>query len=118
MPDQSNYTNYDTDLDGPLTIDGRAVIRAIVRGDVFVVDGGALRLSGQVQGTVTVSPGGSLVMLGTVKGAIINDGGDVDVFGFVGRIEDNGATDTMLAMGAIVGGKRTPRVMPLRRLHL
>ncbi|MDQ2763832.1 MAG: hypothetical protein M3Y22_10230 [Pseudomonadota bacterium] len=107
----------DSDCSGPLTIDGLAAITAIVVGNVQVSSGGTLRLSGQVEGTVTVKPGGSLIMLGKIKGAIINEGGAVDVFGFVGRIEDAGDTDTMLSMGAIVGGKRVPRVMPLRRFN-
>ncbi len=104
--------------EGEIVIEEQCSITAIVIGDVVVLPGGSLRLSGQVQGNVTVKPGAALLMLGTVKGAIINEGGEVDVFGFVGRIEDTGTTDTMLSMGAIVGGKRVPRVMPLRRLYL
>ncbi|WP_374943843.1 hypothetical protein [Sphingomonas sp.] len=102
----------------PLRIDGPTSITTAVVRDIVVAAGGSLRLSGQVQGDITVLPGGALIMLGVVKGGVINKGGDVDVFGFVGRIEDRGTTDTMLSMGAIVGGKRVPRPMPFRRLRL
>lgn len=102
----------------PLLIESTTSITTAIVRDIIVAAGGSLRLSGQVQGDVTVLPGGALIMLGRVKGCVINNGGEVDVFGFVGRIEDRGMTDTMLSMGAIVGGKRVPRLMPFRRLHL
>ena len=105
------------DTDGPLEITERTTITAIVTGAVYVAAGAELRLAGQVNGDVTVRRGGALIMTGTVKGAVINEGGAVDIFGFAGRVEDRGDTETMVSRGAIIGGKRSVRAAALARFQ-
>jgi cytoskeletal protein CcmA (bactofilin family) len=99
-------TRIDEDCAGPLEIVGQTSISAVVTGNVTVPDGAALRLGGQVNGDIVVRPGGSLVLIGTVKGAVRNEGGAVDIFGFVGRVSDTGNTESFVSRGAIIGGRR------------
>jgi hypothetical protein len=105
------------DTDGPLEITEGTTITAIITGAVFVAADAELRLAGQVNGDVTVRRGGALILTGTVKGAVINEGGAVDIFGFVGRVEDRGDTETMVSRGAIIGGKRSVRAAGLARFQ-
>lgn len=108
-------TRIDADRAGPLEIAGRTHLAATVAGNVLVPAGAELRLTGEIHGDVVVRPGGELVLLGRVKGAVINEGGAVGVFGFAGRVEDRGGSDSWLSRGAIVGGVRAARPMPLGR---
>ncbi len=111
----SHQTYIDTmrrieeDWNGPLEIIDAVAITSIVTGDITVHAGGELTLRGKVTGTITVRPAGSLVLLGQVKGSIVNEGGAVDIFGFVGNVRDVGVTETYVSRGAIVGGKRASR---------
>ena len=103
------------DCEGPLEITERTTVTAIVTGAVVVAAGGELRLSGQVNGDIIVRRGGALILLEVVKGAVTNEGGEVDIFGFVGRVQDTGDTETMVSRGAIIGGQRAVRPLRLSR---
>ena len=113
--DPTPVTRIDADRAGPLEIAGRTQLAATVTGTVVVAAGAELRLTGEVHGEVVVRPGGELVLLGRVKGAVINEGGAVSIFGFAGRVEDRGASESWLSRGAIVGGVRAARPMKLSR---
>jgi cytoskeletal protein CcmA (bactofilin family) len=108
-------TRINEDCDGPIEITERVHLIATITGTVVVASGAELRISGQVNGEVIVRQGGDLILLGTIKGAIINEGGDVAIFGFVGRVEDRGDRESWLSRGAIVGGRRAARPMKLSR---
>lgn len=97
------------DRQGEIEVRGPAIITSQIIGDVTVAKDGELRLMGEVLGNIIVKPSGGLIVLGRVKGKIINEGGAVDIFGFVGQISDCGTTETFLSRGAILGGKRASR---------
>lgn len=96
----------DTDIVGPIEITGPALISAHLTGDVVVAEGANVRLTGDITGTVTVRRSATLVVIGRIKGTIINEGGAVDLFGFVGKVRDVGDTETWASAGAIVAGQR------------
>lgn len=100
------------DITGPTTLSGN------VEGVVTVEEGAELRLTGEVTGDVVVKHRGALVLIGQVKGAVRNEGGAVDIFGFVGRVEDLGETETYVSRGAIIGGKRASRPGKLSSLDI
>lgn len=104
------------DVNGPLEVTGPALISGDVTGDVVIAEGANVRLTGDITGTVTVRRKGTLVVIGRIKGAIINEGGAVDLFGFVGRVSDVGDTETWASVGAIVGGQRVRRPSRLSAL--
>ena len=56
------------------------------------------------------------MLLGRVKGEVVNEGGAVDVFGYVGRVSDVGTTETYVSRGAIIGGRRASRPSKLSRM--
>ena len=97
------------DHEGPLQISEPTVISSTVTGSVTILNDGQLRLTGQVVGDIMIRPGAELVVIGKVRGAVVNEGGAVDIFGFVGRVDDTGATETMISRGAIIGGKRASK---------
>ena len=97
------------DKDGPVEVSGRTVLTATITGKLTVLEAAELQLRGEVRGDVVVRRGGALIVTGRIKGAIFNEGGAVDVFGFVGRVEDVGPTQTFVSRGAIIGGKRASR---------
>lgn len=76
-------------------------------GDAVVEDD--VRLTGVHRGTVTVVAGASLVLAGTVSGDVINDGGDVEVYGSIdGRLVYEGGTTYVDSGAAIDGGVVEP----------
>jgi cytoskeletal protein CcmA (bactofilin family) len=103
------------DVQGPIEITGAVTILSTVTGDVTVAENAELRLTGEVAGSITVRAKGALVLIGRVKGAVVNEGGAVDIFGFVGRASDVGTTETYVSRGAIIGGKRASRPSRLSR---
>ena len=106
------------DCDGPLEIAGTALVSANIRGDVLISEGASARVTGEIVGTVTVRKTGALVLVGRVKGAVINEGGAVDIFGFVGRVSDTGDTETWASAGAIIGGQRVKAPSKLSKLSV
>jgi hypothetical protein len=73
-------------------------------GDITVPTGTAYAVLGVVIGSLIVEPGASVVIRGTVNGTLVNHGGDVEVFGAVGRISDRDPGHrTRIAAGAQVG---------------
>lgn len=94
---------------GPLEVCESTVISAPAESDIVVLDGAELVLKGEITGSVTVRPGGALVLIGRVKGVVVNEGGAVDIFGYVGKVVDAGSTETYVSRGAIIGGKRASR---------
>jgi len=107
----------DENCDGPLEITECVTLSATVTGAVVVADGAELRLSGQVNGDIVVRRGGALILLGVVKGGVTNEGGAVDIFGFVARVSDTGDTETLVSRGAIIGGRRAARPSVLSRFQ-
>jgi hypothetical protein len=62
--------------DGPTIIDDAVTIDNIT-GDVRVICGGDLRLTGSLSGTMEVEAGGKAVLIGTVRVHLLNNGGEV-----------------------------------------
>ena len=82
----------------------RTEILETVVGDITVPTGAACAVLGVVIGSLVVEPGASAVIRGTVNGVLVNYGGDVEVFGAVGRISDRDpGRPTRLGSGAQVG---------------
>lgn len=98
------------ELEGDLDIVDAVTIAGKVLGSVTVHQGAELRITGEINGDVVVKRGGSLILIGRIKGAIVNEGGAVDIFGFVGRVELAEGTNAYVSRGAIVGGERASRV--------
>jgi len=90
-------------IEGPVTLDRHTSLHGMVVGDLIVPAGVRLDHHGMITGGLTVEPGGVAVVHGMVVGAIANRGGTVQVFGMVGAISDQGATETYVAPGAKVG---------------
>ena len=106
----------DQDCEQDLELAGPVLISARVSGDVTIATGANVRITGEIVGTVTVRPQGTVVLMGRIKGGIVNEGGAVDIFGFVGRVSDVGPTETWAAQGAIIGGQRVRRPSKLSAL--
>ena len=82
----------------------RTEIPDTVIGDIRVPAGAVYVVLGVVIGSLFVEPGASVVIHGTVNGAVINCGGDVEVFGAASRVVDHDpGHPTRLAAGAQVG---------------
>ena len=82
----------------------RTEMLGTVVGDITVPAGAAWAVLGVVIGSLIVEPGATAVIRGTVNGTLVNYGGDVEVFGAVGRISDRDpGRPTRIAAGAQVG---------------
>jgi|TARA_Y100000296_G_scaffold26874_1_gene31530 hypothetical protein len=99
----------DKDHVGDLDVFHTTTISANVTGTVTVHDGAELKIVGEIVGNVVVKQGGALVLTGRVKGAIVNEGGAVDIFGFVGHVHLDEDADAYVSRGAIIGGERSSR---------
>jgi len=75
----------------------------MVVGDLTVPAGVRLDHHGMITGDLIVELGGVAVVHGMVTGVITNQGGTIQVFGMVGAISDQGATETYVAPEAKVG---------------
>lgn len=84
-------------------IESDTILFGMIEGDAVVCDGVSLDVKGTVTGSMVVQSEGRAEVYGTVVGSIVNEGGDVSIYGRVGRIlsRGNGAR-TMIAPGAIV----------------
>ena len=82
----------------------RTEVLGTVVGDITIPTGAAYAVLGVVIGSLIVEPGASVAIRGTVNGVLVNYGGDVEVFGAVGRISDRDpGRPTRLGPGAQVG---------------
>jgi cytoskeletal protein CcmA (bactofilin family) len=94
---------------GPLDVTEPTTLMGKLIGNVTIAEGADLKVAGEVVGEVVVRRGGALVLLGRIKGGVLNEGGAVDIIGFVGRVSDVGETETYVSRGAIIGGKRASK---------
>ena len=82
----------------------RTEILETIVGDITVPVGTTYVVLGVVIGSLIVEPGASVIIRGTVNGTLINYGGDVEVFGAVGRVLDRDPGHPIrFAAGAQVG---------------
>lgn len=75
-------------------------LSGVSNGDIFVYEGGRLRLSGIVNGTV-INSRGSVEMEGILN-HLHTTGGDVVIGGNVGSVSGNG--EVIFEQGAVIGG--------------
>ena len=61
-------------------------LRGTVTGDLTVMAEAELQLHGTVCGNLVVQKDGRAVVRGTVVGVVTNTGGDVEIFGTVGKV--------------------------------
>jgi cytoskeletal protein CcmA (bactofilin family) len=85
---------------GPVTVTEDATIDGVVIGDVFVTKDMHLELRGVVVGDLIIEEGGAAVVHGTVQGAVINQGGEVEIYGAVQSVRGTG--NTRIAFGAVI----------------
>jgi cytoskeletal protein CcmA (bactofilin family) len=76
------------------------MIDGVVIGDVLVAKDTRLELRGVVIGDLIIEEGGAAVVHGTVQGALINRGGEVEIYGAVQSVRGTG--DTRILFGAVI----------------
>lgn len=91
-------------VEGPVTVSSDQQISGTVDGDVTVVDGGDLKLSGSVLGSLSVEAGKAEVH-GSVMGDVTNSGGDLYFDGMIkGRLNENGGTTELSDRTVVLNG--------------
>ena len=81
-----------------------AEVRDVLISNLVVPTGVCFNLSGVMIGDLIVDPGGAASIHGTVNGAIINLGGNVDLFGAADAIRDlDPSSPTRVAPSGRVG---------------
>lgn len=69
------------------SFDYSVVIKGQANGNVAVVDGGILIIRGQLNGNLTIHEESEVVIHGQINGDVINNGGNLEVFGMInGRL--------------------------------
>jgi autotransporter passenger strand-loop-strand repeat protein len=58
-------------------------VDGVIDGDATVAEGTHLCLNGMITGNLTVEAGATCELRGTVIGSVINNGGDLQVFGLI-----------------------------------
>ncbi len=91
--------------EGDLEVSEAITVTGIVAGNVIVLEGGSLILSGMAR-CVTVKPGGEAVLNGMVIEDVVNEGGALDVFGMIQGTLSQRAGTTNVDGGAVIRNKR------------
>ncbi|PKR76709.1 hypothetical protein CEY16_12890 [Halalkalibacillus sediminis] len=79
---------YDRDL----TINEDLEILGQVNGDVLVAKGN-LNLHGTINGNLSIIERSIVIIYGTVNGTVTNNGGELEIYGAIEKLEDlNGTT--------------------------
>jgi autotransporter passenger strand-loop-strand repeat protein len=104
---QGPVASTDPGQGGETTIDSKVASLDRIVGNVTVVQGGDFTLNGQVTGNVTVQAGGKLNVYGEVDGTVVNQGGDVTIYGQVHKVDDQSGKSVIVS-GATVNGSQAP----------
>jgi hypothetical protein len=92
----------DDKMEGSVVFDRDTAFHGMVVGNLTVESGIRADIHGVVTGTLVIRPGAIVDMHGKVDGGVLNEGGQVRVFGIVESIADMGDTKTWLDSSAIV----------------
>lgn len=73
-------------LHGRQVLNGDVTFNGLLEGDLIVPAGMTLEMNGTVNGIVEVQTGGVARINGMVNGTVINNGGDVSIYGVVDMV--------------------------------
>ena len=94
--------SIDGEISGPTIVRQDTRLNGSVRGDVTVPPGVHLELNGTIRGNLLACKGSRTVIHGVVLGRIFDEGGQVEVYGLVGRQRASDARDAYLHPTAIL----------------
>lgn len=91
-------------ISGDVEIVDELRLHGMITGTATVRAGGRLQLHGMVMGDLNVDDGGVVLAYGMVCGRLTNRGGQVDLYGTVGSLVDEGGRTTVYP-GAVADGR-------------
>jgi hypothetical protein len=92
----------DEKMEGSVIFDRDTALHGMVVGNFTVESGIRADIHGVVTGTLAIRPGAIVDVHGKVDGGVLNEGGQVRVFGIIESIADMGDTKTWIDPSAVV----------------
>ena len=89
--------------DGDVEFTGESKFYGIIKGSVKVLDGAVIRFNGMVEKNLTVEQGGYAVINGMVKGNVINDGGKLEIYGYIKGVVKELSGKTYIDLKSCIG---------------
>ena len=90
-------------IEGDVSLSSDLRLRGMVTGSVTVPANVVFELNGMIGEDLICEPGSVVRIHGTVIGSVVNDGGQVEIWGVVGSIDEKQSGSTIVHPGAVVG---------------
>lgn len=106
------------EIKGDVIVDDSFQLNGSITGNATIISGGEFILHGTCGRDLIVEPGAVVHIHGTVMGNILNNGGQVEIYGVVGGDIYSFSGETFVSEDSVISGRRVNSLESKTSLHL